>query len=150
MAIENNHKVGKETFGRLQIEDLESKLVDDKTPFEEDDELGEWLEDYKEFPSGIEWRLWSQERKDHMRWLFRYALAEVDPNEVQPRWRFSLCRRRWYRAGAIYHCSACKTCQDADSWHCGACRKCVWDHEVPCTGCGGLSRVAFEARTGRA
>ena len=113
-----------------------------------EDELNQlqiWYAKYKTFEPDQPERDWSVDRKKHMQWLFRYALAEEGP-EVYKKYHFSYCQSTWYTDFDIHHCVACKTCRDRYEWHCGACRKCAGHYKFPCDGCGGVSSTVFSIR----
>ena len=57
---------------------------------------------------------------------------------------YCFCHDFWVNGREKRYCSHCKQCVDSESWHCKDCDECTYDRELPCTGCGGVSKMYRE------
>lgn len=78
------------------------------------EEFRKWYEKYQTLKDEP---LSSKDRKKHMQWLFRYALAEEEEGgkKKYKKYHFSYCCGEWFADYDLFHCSDCRTCRHS-SW----------------------------------
>lgn len=115
-------------------EGLETLLLADAAFFDTSGDLREWKQKLDILTAD------SEERKEHMQWLFRLAFS----NDTEKKSFYSLCLNIWTDDNTHRHCAVCSRCCSLDvSWHCGVCRQCRHDGlDKTCFRCGGRSLTA--------